>query len=72
MFGFFSSTKIKRVKVPCEYCSWPRIADVPWYMDWEAHAEEDFPERFQPHIFVKCPNCRKQIGILLFKKRRAG
>ena len=64
MFGLVNR-KISRRKAGCEFCDFTRLADIPGYMDWEAHAEEDFPEGFYPHIFVKCPKCRKQIGIRL-------
>lgn len=54
---------MKRKKIPCPHCGFKRLIDAEEKNKSELFTENEMPDDWKADYFLKCPQCKKQIGI---------
>lgn len=56
-------TKKSKKQLACPVCGFGRLVDASVDNESELKAEIDIDEDWKPDYFLKCPQCKNQIGI---------
>lgn len=55
--------KTSKKHLPCPVCGFGRLVDASADNISELRAENSIAEDWEPDYFLKCPQCKSQIGI---------
>ena len=55
--------KTSKKHLPCPVCGFGRLVDASADNISELRAENSIAEDWEPDYFLKCPQCKNQIGI---------